>query len=143
MTKEKLDKFVAFLKSRMSLEDSELPVVGEWSNMGNTIGANALRTGLLSLEQVNNILIRQESEEEHQLFGQVAIQMAYLTPDDVDRLIAIQDLNMQLTLVGQMVLRGNLQLPCLLDIMRQYLAAESQTGAGQRVEETESAPALC
>ena len=52
MTFKNTNDFLTFLKDRLTLEDGELPVPGEWANMGNTIVAIALRSGLLSLEQI-------------------------------------------------------------------------------------------
>ena len=140
---DKTNEFLAFLKNRLKLEDGKLPAPGEWSNMANTIGAIALRSGLLSLEQIEDILDRQESEEEHKLFGQIAIGLGHLTPQEVDRLLAMQELNMQLSLAGQLVLQGSLELECLLDIMREYSVAKSLSGADQRVEDVESLTLPC
>jgi hypothetical protein len=137
MKLERTHGFLAFLKNRLKLEDSELPVPGEWTDMGNTIGAIALRSHLLSLEQIENILDRQESEEEHQLFGQLAIDRGYLTPHQVDKLLAMQDFNRQFSLAGQLILRGILDMESLLNILREYSVAEPHTGAEQNIEDVE------
>jgi len=42
MTFKNTNDFLLFLQDRLALEDGELPVSGEWANMGNTIGAIAL-----------------------------------------------------------------------------------------------------
>ena len=44
MTFENMNDFLAFFQDRLTFEDGELPVSGEWANMGNTIGAIALRS---------------------------------------------------------------------------------------------------
>ena len=135
---DKTNEFLAFLKNRLKLEDGKLPALGEWLNMANTIGAIALRSGLLSLEQIEDILDMQESEEEHKLFGQIAIDLGQLTPLEVDRLLAMQELNMQISLAGQLMLRGVLDIQSLLSLLRDYSVVKSQTGADQRVEDVES-----
>lgn len=135
---DKTNEFLKFLKNRLKLEDEKLPVPGEWSNMANTIGAIAVRSGLLSLEQIESILDVQELEEEHKSFGQIAIGLGHLTRLEVDRLLAMQELNRQLSLASQLMLRGVLDIPSLLSILREYSVANSHAGADQRVEDVES-----
>ena len=131
--------FLSFLKGRLKIEKGEMPVPGEWLYLANTIGAIALRSNVLSLEQLECILDRQEemqdSNEEHKLFGQLAVDLGYLTRHEVDRLLVLQQLNIQLSLAGQLVLGDSLDLELLLDIMREYLLIPARNGADQPLEE--------
>ncbi len=127
MKSDTTDVFLAFLTNRLNLEEWEVPALGEWSNMGNTIGAIALRSGVLSLEQIEQILDAQESENVHRLFGQVAIGLGCLTPQQVDRLLQIQELNTQLSLVRQLVLQGRLELPAALESLSEFTACCSNS----------------
>jgi hypothetical protein len=72
----KTNDFLSFLEDRLKLEAGEMPVPGEWLYMANTIGAIALRSNVLSLEQLESILDKQEemqdSDEKHKLFGHLA-----------------------------------------------------------------------
>jgi hypothetical protein len=135
----KTNTFLSFLKDRLKLEAGEMPVPGEWLYMANTIGAITLRSNVLSLEQLGSILDKQEemqdSDEEHKLFGQLAIGLGFLTQYEVDRLLELQQINIQLSLAGQLVLADSLDLESLLDIMREYFHIQSQNGSEQQLEE--------
>ena len=131
--------FLSFLKDRLKLEAGKMPVPAEWLFLANTIGAIALRSNVLSLDQLESILDKQEemqdADEDHKLFGQLAIDLDYLTPHEVDRLLALQQINIQLSLAGQLVLANTLDLDSLLDIMREYLLEQSKKGSNQKLEE--------
>ncbi len=135
----KTDNFLSFLKDRLKLEAGEMPVPGEWLYMANTIGAIALRSNVLSLEQLESILDAQEemqdADEKHKLFGQLAIDLGYLTRHEVNRLLDLQQLNIQLSLAGQLVLGDSLDLESLLDIMKEYSHDQSKNGAPELLEE--------
>ena len=135
----KTNDFLSFLKDRLKLEAGEIPVPGEWLYLANTIGAIALRSNVLSLEQLECILDKQEemqdADEEHRLFGQLAIDLGYLTPHEVGRLLELQQINIQLSLAGQLVLADSLDVESLLDIMREYSHDQSQNGSNQNLEE--------
>ena len=135
----KTNDFLSFLKDRLKLEEGEIPVPGAWLYLANTIGAIALRSNVLSLEQLECILDKQEEmqnpDEQHKFFGQLAIELGYLTRHEVDRLLTLQQLNIQLSLAGQLVLGDRLDLDTLLDIMREYLLVQSRNGTDQTLEE--------
>ena len=143
----KTNDFLSFLKDRLKLEAGEMPVPGEWLYLANTIGAIALRSNVLSLEQLECILDKQEemqdADGEHILFGQLAINLGYLTQYDVDRLLALQQINIQLSLAGQLVLADRLDLETLLDIMREYLHDQSRNGSNQKLEEVSLSTSSC
>ena len=147
MKSSQTDDFLSFLKDRLELEAGEMPVPGEWLYMANTIGATALRSNVLSLEQLECILDKQEemqdADGEHKLFGQLAINLGYLTQHEVDRLLELQQLNIQLSLAGQLVLADSLDLESLLDIMREYLLVQFRNGADQKLEEASLSRSSC
>jgi len=135
------EEFLSFLKDRLKLEAGQVPVPGEWLYMANTIGAIALRANLLSLEQIERILDKQEenqaSDEEHKLFGQLAINLGYLTPHEIDRLLELQQINIQLSLAGELVLADSLNMESLLDLLRDFWLVQSRNGAYQTLEEVD------
>ena len=143
----KTNNFLSFLKDRLKLEAGEIPVLGEWLYLANTIGAIALRSNVLSLEQLECILDKQEemqdSDEEYKLFGQLAIDLGYLTPHEVGRLLELQQINIQLSLAGQLVLADSLDVESLLDIMREYAHDQSQNGSNQKLEEVSLLASSC
>ncbi len=133
--------FLSFLKDRLKLEAEEIPVPGEWLYLANTIGAIALRSNVLSLNQIECILDEQEemqdSDEEHKLFGELAIKLGYLTQHEVDRLLELQQINIQLSLAGELVLADSLNMESLFDILRKYWLVQSRNGAYQTLEEVD------
>ena len=139
--------FLSFLKDRLKLEEGEMPIPGEWLYMANTIGAIALRSNVLSLERIESILDAQEeiqdSEGDHKLFGQVAIDLGFLTQHEVERLLELQQINIQLSLAGQLVLADSLDLGSLLDVMREFLHDQSQNGSNQKLEEANLSASPC
>ena len=143
----KTDNFLSFLKDRLKLEAGEMPAPGEWLYMANTIGAIALRSNVLSLEQLESILDAQEemqdADQKHKLFGQLAIDLGYLTRHEVDRLLELQQLNIQLSLAGQLVLGDSLDLESLLNIMREYLHDQPKNGSHQLLEELNASAYSC
>ena len=60
----------------------------DWAGTGNTIGAIALRLGLLTLDQIDRILSVQENER--RLFGQIAVSEEILSEEQIDRLLGVQ-----------------------------------------------------
>ena len=137
----KSNDFLSFLADRLKLEAGEMPVPGEWLYMANTIGAIALRSNVISLEQLECILDKQEemqdANEKHKLFGQLAIDLGYLTQHEVDRLLELQQINIQFSLAGQLVLADSLDLESLLDVMREYRRDQPRNGSNQKLEHEE------
>src|SRR5262245_42778712 len=75
--------FLEHLRLRLKLTEGELPEVGEWSGVGNTIGALALRLNLVTVEQLDQILGAQEEDENGRRFGDVAIELGFLDEGQV------------------------------------------------------------
>lgn len=125
MQQHKLDDLTAFLRNSLQLADEELPVLGEWTNMANTIGAVALRSNILSLEQIEMILYVQEMEFPDDKFGEIAVKLGFLDHKTVERLLTLQELYAQLSLLGQLYLKDRLDLSETLDILSQLACQTS------------------
>jgi hypothetical protein len=120
--------FVQHLRQRCELEESELPRPGELSSVGNTIGALALRLGVLTVSQLEEILVVQEEQEEGKKFGELAVELGFLTEEQVDQLLAIQEMNRCLELGEQLVLAGRLELPELLHELHVFIGQKQRSG---------------
>lgn len=118
------NSFVDYLQPTLGLDEDELPRSGEWSKMGSTIGALALRLQALNLDQVDDILALQEDSHEKRLFGELAVDLGYLTADQVNRLLEIQDIMRQIELAAQLTLTGKLDVPSLVDCLNDYVSQQ-------------------
>lgn len=111
-------RFSEFLSSKLNLQPEEYPAPSEWSGTGNTIGALALRLGALSLNQIDAILQHQQSNPK--LFGEIGIQLGYLKPEFVQRLIDLQRLHLDLELGELLVLSGRIDTGKLMELMIEF-----------------------
>lgn len=111
-------KFSEFLQQKLHLSPQECPRPSEWSGTGNTIGALALRLGCLSLNQIDNILQRQQGDK--RLFGELGVELGYLKSADVDRLILLQKLHLDLEAGELLVLAGKTDIPTLLTHLLEF-----------------------
>ena len=116
-------EFGAFLVSKLQLQANETPRKGEWSRMGNTIGALALRLNLLTDAQVNEVL--QTQDVEGGFFGELAVRARFLTAEQVDSVLRIQQMHDQLQIGEQLVAAGRLEVRELINTMAEFLATRS------------------
>jgi hypothetical protein len=121
--------FINHMKQRLDLAEYELPRTSEWSNVGNTIGALALRLGALTIDQLEEILTVQEEDGQSMRFGEVAVELGFLDAEQVDRLLAIQKMNQCIEMGEQLVLSGALDLAGLLDCLREFMHARRSATA--------------
>ncbi len=121
----RLEEFAAFLQRRLDLPAREIPSLSEWSQLGNTVGALGLRFNLLTVEQID--LIVEQQDRDGGLFGETAVALGFVDPDQVDRLLSVQELNRLSELAGHMVVRGQLdtlsQARLLVEFLSQQPAA--------------------
>jgi hypothetical protein len=119
--------FERFLLERLQLDPEEHLSFSDWAGTGNTIGALALRLGVLSLDEIDRVLDAQENNR--RLFGEIAVELSFLTPDQVDRLIQLQRFHQLLEVGEHMVIKGLLSIEelqsSLLEYGRQRSATES------------------
>ena len=78
--------------------------IRNWRGRPDTLGAIALKVGVLTMEQIDALL--EEQAHEHKLFGQVAIEREFLTSEQVERLWGIQELDAELHLGKVLVVGG-------------------------------------
>jgi hypothetical protein len=114
------DPFTEFLQTQLGLQDHEVPVPGEWANVGNTTGALALRLGLLTVEQIDHILESQETNAHGKFFGEIAVELGFVEQVQIERLLDIQLLNRRLELGEQLVLSGRTDMQSLLGNLQEF-----------------------
>jgi len=81
-------------------------------NFAEIIGALAMRNGLMTSGQIEEVLSNQQSG---QLFGQAAVQHGHLSQDDVDRLLDLQALQEALEIGSILILKGRMTSQALVD----------------------------
>jgi hypothetical protein len=107
---------------RLQLDPEEHLSFSDWAGTGNTIGALALRLGVLSLDEIDRILDAQESNR--RLFGEIAVELGFLTHDQVGRLIGLQRFHQLLEVGEHMVLKGFLSIEELQSALLDYHRAK-------------------
>ena len=118
--------FFSYLSEQLHLDESLLPQANDFSRLGNTIGATALRLNLLTPEQVDELVKMQGSQGGY--FGELAIKAGFLTPTQVGQLLEIQSVHDDLFLAEQLILDGKVDFSTLLHGLANYLAeTESKT----------------
>ena len=117
-----------FLARRLGVPAEELPRDGEWAGSGNTIGSLALRLGVLSMDQIEQIIDQQADTAE--LFGEIGIGLGFLDKARVERLLELQRLHRCLDLGGLLVMEGNLELSALLELLAAFFKNQCDQAAG-------------
>ena len=112
--------FTGYLAQDLNLLEEERPSGNEWLRFGNTIGALALRVGLLTSAQVDKVLERQEVRGGY--FGDIAVESGDLTSHQVAQLLELQQLHDDLFLAEQLVVAGRIDVPTLLNKLCAYHA---------------------
>lgn len=121
--------FERFLLEKLGLDPEEHMSFSDWAGTGNTIGALALRLGVLSLDEIDRILDSQESNR--RLFGEIAIELGFVSPQQVDRLIELQRFHQLLEVGEHAVMKGLLSIDDLQRVMIEFrtLPANTETAA--------------
>lgn len=84
------------------------------------LGAIALGHGLITLEQLEDVLQHLAGDA---LFGEVAIRLGYLSPEHVDRLLAIQELQEAIEIGEALLLDGLIGRQQLLEELTSFFAS--------------------
>ncbi len=111
-------EFSAYLAERLQLLPVEVPQPSDWSGSGNTLGSIGLRLGLLSLDEIDQIISRQCSDR--RLFGEIGISLKILDEDQVRYLLVLQRFHRCLDLGAILVTEGRISFSELLDLMADY-----------------------
>jgi hypothetical protein len=114
------EQLAAFIARDLGVEVSSLPRPGPWSRSGLTIGALSLRLDVLTLENIDAIIEQQAREPK--LFGELAVQLNFVTREQVDRLLQIQQMHWALEVGEMLVLAGIIDLPKLAELLARFLA---------------------
>ncbi len=92
---------------------------GPWSRSGLTIGALSLRLSALNLEQIDAIIDRQELTPK--LFGEIAIELGFLSRETVRRMLHLQKLHWALEFGELLVLQSRIDLPQMVHLVARFL----------------------
>lgn len=111
-------EFERFLADRLNIDTDAVADVSEWSGTGNTIGALALRLGLLDLPQIDRILDLQE--EDKRLFGELAVDLGFLTSDQVEQLVTLQQFHQLFEIGERQVVAGRITIRDLMQIILEF-----------------------
>ncbi len=87
-TTSSTEAYIDHIVNELNLSESERPSLGNWARVGTTLGALCLKLGLLDMEQINNLLELQD--QTGGLFGDVAVELSYLSEEQVRKLLLIQ-----------------------------------------------------
>ncbi len=120
--------FSGFLERQLGLSESDRPRAGSWAGTGNTLGSIGLRAGLLGLDEIDQIISRQSSDS--RLFGEIAVELKFLTPKQVDLLLVLQHFHRCLDLSAPLILEDRLNFGELLGLMATYFSESVRTESG-------------
>ncbi len=119
-------EFIDFLTVKLGLEDYERPKPGQWSRVGSTIGALALKLNLMTETDVDKVLEMQDVEGG--FFGELAVKAGCISHAHVRALLEIQHLHDQLQLAEQLVVDGKLDLSTLLCSLSEFQMTQADVG---------------
>jgi hypothetical protein len=122
--KSEPEAFRQFLEARYGRGLADASEPGEWSNLGNRLGAIALRLGLLAVDQIDQILVIQENGRTWRQFGEIAVERGFLTPEQLDRVCQIQRIHRLLEAGEQLVVRGQLDVDALIEGLCEFLGLQ-------------------
>ena len=111
-------EFIGFLTNKLGLENYDRPNTGQWSRVGSTIGALALKLNLMTESEVDKVLEMQDVEGGY--FGELAVKAGCLSHAHVSALLAIQHLHDQLQLGEQLVVDGKLDVSELIRSLSEF-----------------------
>lgn len=80
--------FIEYISRKLDLSMEDKPSLGSWGEVGTTLGALCLKLNLMDMDKINNLLEIQE--QAGGLFGDVAIELGYLSEVQVENLLRIQ-----------------------------------------------------
>ena len=80
--------FIEYLSIELNLDKSIKPDLDSWGHVGTTLGALSLKLSLMDMGKINNLLEIQE--QTGGLFGDVAVELGYLTTAQIEKLLNIQ-----------------------------------------------------
>ena len=101
-----------FLARRLGVDPADLPSSTGWAGSGNAIGALALRLGVLTLDQVEQVVDQQAGDA--RMFGELATALGFCTEDDIERLIEVQRLHRCVDQAALLVVDGRVDSAQLL-----------------------------
>jgi len=111
-------ELLEFLSIRLGVPVEALEAEDGWVLAGNTIGSLAIRLGVLSLEQVEQIVHLQPNDGHR--FGELAVALGYASPEQIERLLILQHFHRCLDLGGRLLLSGHCEFHSLLEVLTEF-----------------------
>lgn len=116
MASGRTQAFIDFLVEELKLSEDEKPSLGNWARVGTTLGALCLKLNLMDMERINNLLEYQD--QTGGLFGDVAVELEYLSQEQVDKLLRIQLWNRRSEVLDRLLLAGKIDEEKLKELAR-------------------------
>lgn len=105
-------RFLNFLTTRGRVTAEEADFIAQRKrHFREVVGAIALAHDLITLDQLDEILDQLTADMR---FGEVAIRLGHLTADQVDRLLAIQEMQEVMEICEMLLLSGTMNREMLL-----------------------------
>jgi len=113
-----IEEVARFFANRLGLDREAMPPIGIYANAGATIGALALRMGVLSFDEIDQIIEAQSNDKKR--FGELAIQLGFVSEQQVESLIDLQSLHSAMALGELLLMAGVVDVPTLLRILADF-----------------------
>ena len=129
--------FAEFLLRQERISSETAQNVSDWvSEARLPIGMIAVAHGLLSYQQIDELLKRERSPDTR--FGDVVVEMGFLTRDQVETLLAIQRFRQSMDLAERLAVAGVLPLRQAASALGEFLQTKPLDAAPRRPEQTTS-----
>jgi hypothetical protein len=92
-----------------------------WPGHTDTVGALGLKLGFLDMLQIDALL--DEQSRRKKLFGELAVDQGFMTPDQVRGLLDVQRVDRSLDLGKVLIVCGHLTPQALIEALAGYMAA--------------------
>ena len=109
-----------FIARRLGLSPHGGGRASDWSQCGNSIGAIALRLGLMSIDEVEQVVDLQGGGENAR-FGELGRLIGAIDDQQVERLLELQRAHRAIDEVGALLIAEGVDLPQLLRALAEVL----------------------
>jgi hypothetical protein len=121
-----------FLLMRGKVTRPEIDAACRMQQINNhLIGVLAVDHGMMTCDQLESVLLKQAREEPGAPFGEIAVGLGYLSPNQVQRLLALQDEN-RLRIGEILVLQSRLTEQELIAELAEYRQTLAQMDEADR-----------
>ncbi len=109
------EHFTEFVAIKLGIGRSTIPKPSSWSESGNTVGALALKLGVLTTEAIDRVLI--EQQEQSLKFIEASISLGLMNRKQSEQILHIQLLHKNQTLLEMMLLNDQINIEDIWKIL--------------------------